>query len=282
MRSALLFALALSTTMAGAGIGVRAQSSSSAGGPAPAFEVASVKVNASGSTASSSRSGKGSVTIVNVPLRQLIANAYRTRLERVVGGPGWIDDTRFDITARAPQEAPPEGQLFLMMRTLLADRFKLTARTEMRDAPIYALVLARADGRLGPNLKSSSDCEKAAQAPTGPLAPPAPGQRLECGVRVAGDPRATTILGGARPLGDLARALDGTDGRVVVDRTGLTGTYDFHLRFARDGGQGQPPADADLPTVFTALQEQLGLKLDSQSGAVEFVVIDRVERPVPD
>ena len=255
---------------------------------APAFEVASVKPNTSGSGSSSARSGKGSFTIVNQPLRMLIVNAYGVRPDRVVGGPGWIDDMRYDVTARAPENTP-DNQLSLMMRTLLAERFKLVARTEVRDQPVYALVLARPDGRLGPDLKPSTECSKAPQS-SGPRAfglgapstPPVPGQLPGCGMRSFSDGRGSMMEAGARSLADLARALDGTGGRVVVDRTGLTGTYDFQLRFARENLQSPATADSDFPTVFTALQEQLGLKLESQRGPVEFLVIDSVERPTPD
>lgn len=90
------------------------------------------------------------------------------------------------------------------------------------------------------------------------------------------------MQGGAQSLANLARALDGAGGRVVVDRTGLTGTFDFELRFARDNLQSPAGADSELPSVFTAVQEQLGLRLDSQRGPVEFLVIDSVEPPTPD
>ena len=258
--------------------------------PNPSFEVASVKPNTSNSGSSSARSVKGSFTILNQSARMVIVNAYDVLPERVVGGPSWIDNTRFDVNARAP-EGTPDSQLPLMMRTLLAERFKLVARTEMREQPVYALILAT-PGQLGPNLKPSADCNKAAQSSFGPrgfgpgaspgLAPPPQGQLPACGVRSSSDGRGTTIFGGARTMADLARTLDGTGGRVVVDRTGLTGTFNFELRYARDNLQSPPGNDSDLPTVFTALQEQLGLKLESERGPVEFLVIDSVEPPTPD
>lgn len=181
-----------------------------------------------------------------------------------------------------------------MLRTLLAERFKLVARTEMREQPVYALVLARADGRLGPNLRASRECLKGGTA-SGPrgfgqgadgrgagVPPLQPGQQMGCGMRSMSDGRGSVIQGGARTIAEIARSLDGRAGRTVIDRTGLTGAYDVDLRFAPSNVQTAPGADSELPTLFTALQEQLGLKLESATGPVEYLVVDRIERPTPD
>jgi uncharacterized protein (TIGR03435 family) len=131
---------------------------------APGFEVASVKPNTSGARASSTHTLPGGrVTATNVTVRQLILGAYGLRGLQLTGGPSWIDSDRFDIDARAPENTPPE-QVFPLVRALLADRFKLVVHTETREQPIYALVLARADKKLGPQLKESTlDCTKPRQ-----------------------------------------------------------------------------------------------------------------------
>ena len=110
----------------------------------------------------SGRSVKGTVTLTNMPLRELIGNAFGVRLNRVLGGPGWLDSERFDIVARAPANTP-DDQMRLMLRALLTHRFKLVVHTATREQPAYALIRACNDGRLGPNLIASSDCDRAAQ-----------------------------------------------------------------------------------------------------------------------
>jgi uncharacterized protein (TIGR03435 family) len=258
------------------------------GAPLPAFEVASVKPNESGDPGSRGQTGRGSATFTNMSARMLIVNAYNIRAERVVSGPGWLDSERFDVTARAP-EGTADNQISLMMRSLLAERFKLVTRTETRDEPVYALVPAREDGRLGPSLRRAAECVKGGPSggrAGGPgLAVPLlqPGQQASCGVRSLSDGRMSVVQGGAVPLDRLASALRGTGGREVVDRTGLSGNFDFDLRFAPEALRSAvADADSNLPNVFTAVQEQLGLKLDSQRGPVEYLVIERVERPTPD
>ena len=248
----------------------------------PAFEVASVKPNTSGSGTQSGRSANGSVTLTNMPLRLLISSAFGIRPNRVSGGPNWIDSERFDISARAPENTT-DNQLSLMLKTLITERFKLVARTEAQDQPAYALVVARSDGRLGPKLIASTVCDKAARF--GTAAPPAASklpESMPCGNRRWNDGRETVIQAGAQPLAAIVRALDGVaDGRQVIDRTNLGGTFTFEIRFA-------PPTvsaannDSGLPSMFAALEEQLGLKLESTRAPLEVLVIDSVERPTPD
>jgi uncharacterized protein (TIGR03435 family) len=284
MRRALF--VTLLTACALASIELVAQSPPPAGS-SPSFDVASVKPNDSGSGASSGRTGRGSVTFVNQSGRMLIVNAYGLRPNRVIGGPSWLDSERFDVNARAPENTP-DNQLALMLRTLLAERFKLAVKNETRDEPIYALVAARADKALGPNIRPATDCLKGgvlAGRAGGSLAAPLlqVGAQAPCGTRSASDSRGTVIQAGARTMADLANTLRGVGGREVVDRTGLTGTFDFELRYAPDSvrATADDPTQT-LPDVFTALQEQLGLRLESQRGPVEYLVVDRVERPTPD
>ena len=253
----------------------------------PAFDVASVKPNTSGAPGSSGRTGKGSTTFTNMTVRSLIGNAYNIRGNRIVGAPAWIDSERFDINARAAADTPDSG-LAPMMRTLLADRFKLKVRHETREEAVYALVVARQDERLGPNIRPTADCVKGApvggRAGGGTSAPLLQaGTPTPCGSRMMADGRGVTIESGMQTMATLAGMLRGVGGREVVDRTGLTGTFDFELRYAPDAlsadGGGTPNP---LPDVFTALQEQLGLKLESARGPVEYLLIESIDRPTPD
>ena len=255
-----------------------------------AFEVASVKPNVSNSGSSTSNEPPGGYVATNMTLRRLIAIAYRMRLptdrERIVG-PSWIDEARFDINARTPAGSRVE-QVPDMLRALLADRFQLAAHTETRETSVYALVRVRADGPLGPQLtRSSLDCSKPG-ASRGGAGGPGAGAAIEtpqCGTISNVDANGAVMRGGGRSMADLAGNLTGRVNRDVIDRTGLSGTYDFVLRwtpenFQNPAGNAGPSRDGTL--IFTALQEQLGLRLEAQRGPVEFLIIDRVERPTPD
>lgn len=243
----------------------------------PAFEVASVRPNTSGATNVSVGSRPGGYAGTNVPLRILIVLAHRLRPFQVVGGPGWIDSDRFDITARAPENTE-QSQVLPMLRTLLAERFRLVVHTEARDAPIFALVLARADGRLGPQLKASAvEC-----APPGSK----PNQEGPCRMSGTIGSASGSVKATGQPLADLASFLGNNVERVVVDRTGLTGRFDFELTWKSAALRGAAPDGAatalDGPSVFTAVQEQLGLRLEPARGPVDFLVVDSAERPTPD
>lgn len=262
----------------------------------PTFEVASVKRNNSGDPSAARRLMPGGTLFVNIPLRQLIISAYGLQPFQVIGGPSWIDSDRFDINARASGTPTPQ-ELDLMLRSLLADRFKLVAHSEQREMTLYSLLKARDDGQLGPGLRPAAvDCGPTARGRGGP--PPAPGtgapgraagSLLGCRAMIA--PGRLTV--GGQPLSLLATVLSTQVGRPVVDKTGLTGRYDLELVFLPDGGRGGPvgllppgappaPIDPDAPSLFTALQEQLGLKLESGRGPVEVIVIDSVEPPTED
>jgi uncharacterized protein (TIGR03435 family) len=259
-------------------------------GEAVAFEVASIRVNrsAGGPIRGGGTQGR-TFTATNAPLRPIIAAAYGIagpQSGRLLGGPSWIGggtppfigSERFDIVATLP-EGTTARHVPAMLRALLADRFKLVVHTEVREAPIYALVVARSDGRLGPQLRRATiDCE-AAEAAGQVVPPPKQGERGICDSEIGG-----TIVGRGQRLISLARMLSPSAERPVVDRTGLTGAFDFDLEFpelnAGPGGHGGA-GDAG-GGVFTALREQLGLELESIRAPVEFVVIDRVERPTAD
>jgi len=252
------------------------------------FEVASIKENVSGSDNASVRAQPGGrVSVSNNSLRSIIRNAYSVQNYQIVGGPDWINTVRWDITAKAPEDAPPQ-QLQLMLRTLLADRFKLVIRNETREMPIYALSIARADGRLGPQLRSSNtDCAaifSAAKA-RGEAPPPTTNGRPTCGTRTTRGNMMTTGVA----MSDLARNLAPLAGRPVVDKIGLSGEFDLDLKWTPEQGpagpegtQSQTAPSSDSVSLFTAVQEQLGLKLDAQRGPVDVVVIESAERPVED
>jgi uncharacterized protein (TIGR03435 family) len=306
MRKLLLLATGLSGIVA-VGFPSPARLPAQAQAPAPAadtsanpvFEVASVKQNRSGE--GFIRVGMapgGRFTATNVPLRQLIQLAYQIQPFQIVGGPNWIASDRFDIVAKAAGDVPPPtpgvaGPIQLMMRALMAERFKLTLHNEQREMPIYALVLAKADGKLGPQLKpSTTDCAAlmgAAARRGGPPPLPSFNEPMQCGMRVF--PGA--LSAGGFPLSQLTQFMSSTVQRIVVDRTGLTGNFDLNMTWTPDQmpqGRGDPPPgappfpaiDPNGPSIFTAVQEQLGLKLESTRAPVDVLVVDRAEHPTED
>lgn len=263
---------------------------------APAFDVVSIRENRSGDQGQRiNRLPGGRVVTSNFPLRNLILFAYGLQPQQLIGGPDWMDSARWDITAQAPGEFPitepgTVGAPQLMMQRMLADRFRLAVHTETRELPIYALTLARADRRLGSQIQPAAiDCltvlsaalAKAKQEGGGlPPSPQRPNGAPGCGTRFDG----RTLSAGGTSMAALARSLSGMVGRLVEDRTGLEGGFDFDLEFAVDpalaaAGAPRPADDANLPSIFTALQEQLGLKLDAARAPVEVLVIDSVDRP---
>ena len=257
--------------------------------PKPNFEVASVRPNVSGSTDSAIRPGLGdSSSATNATVRMLILSAYRLHRTQLVGGPEWIDTERFDITAKHPP-GTTASQIPLLWQSLLEERFKLNVRTERRPQPVYRLVLARKDGRLGPQLvRSPADCAVAdAVRLKGPVSIPAVGERIPCNQRgsLMQDGQGIVSIAG-RSMAALAELLTlvAGQGRIVVDRTGLSGAFDAELRWHDEpmrGGTSGAPADERL-SVFTAIQEQLGLRLESGTEPVAVLVVEAVERPTPD
>jgi uncharacterized protein (TIGR03435 family) len=276
--------------------------------PAPAeFEVASVKENNSADNRITFGLQGERFTAVNVPLRELLRFAYGVQPWQIEGGAAWMDSKRFDVIGKAPAGAAAPaalpgqmGPVNLMVRDLLQKRFKLVVDRPTRDSPIYELVLARSDGQLGPKLQvTTTDCAAlmAGRRGGGPgPALPNPNERMQCGMFMAPN----RIQAGGTPIAQLAQLLSPRLGRVVIDKTGLKGNYDFTLEFTPDpgmgggpggpGGPGEPPpgapalpvVDPNAPSLPTALQEQLGLKLESRRGPVEMLVIKSVELPTPD
>ena len=243
------------------------------------FEVASIKPNNSGSDNSSRNLGaNGRLVFENFPLRQLIIAAYDIQAFQLIGGPAWINNERFDVEARAAATTPLP-QMHLMLRSLLADRFKLVVRQEKRELPVYALIKARSDGGLGPRMKAAAvDCGPTGRGRGAP-APGSPPGLLPAGggCRALITPSGVNFEG--QTIAELARVLGMAVHQTVIDRTGLVGGFDLQLSFSPDSA---PAPDSNLPSLFTALQEQLGLKLESTRAPMEVVVVDSVERPTPD
>jgi len=253
-----------------------------------AFEVASVKPNKSGQRAGNLRGEPGGrINATNMPLQQLVTFAFQVPPYLLAGAPPWIADERFDIVAKLEGNPPPPapgsgpGPMNLAMQNLLADRFKLKFHRETREADMYALVMARQGGSPGPGLiPSKQDCSP--QGVEARRASPPPG--VFCGMQMG---PGRIGLGGF-PLSTFVNGLAAQVGRFVVDRTGLTGNWDFELKFIPEQpiglppGAELPPPDPNAASVFTALQEQLGLRLQATRGPVEFFVINSIERPIAD
>ena len=247
------------------------------------FEVASIKRNVSGDQNSSVRGQPGGrVIVTNNSLYNLIRNAHNAQRFEMVPGknfPDWIDADRWDINAKAPDDAT-QPQMMQMLQNLLADRFKLVVRREVREMPIYALVLDRADGRLGAQLRRSDvDCAAlAAAARAGGPPPPTPaGPGPFCGTRTNNTSGVAHVAMHGIPLANFVRNLSAVAGRFVIDKTGLTGPFELELKFTQEQGVGGAPP-TEFPSLFAALQEQLGLRLEAQKGPVE-VPGHRVREP---
>jgi len=220
--------------------------------PRLSFEIASVKPSGPDDQLMYRLQAGGRYLATGLTLRLLIANAYDVPLHRIAGGPSWRDSDKFNIEAKTGVQLAPwpdsQAQLNQMLLSLLEERFKLTVHRETRQETIYEMVIAKG----GPKLK-------AAAAGESPAFGVEPGRTYSRAV----------------PLEYLAGRLSGTLGRTVIDRTGLSGKFDYSITYAPDDA----PADDDRPSLITAIEQQLGLKLESAKGPVEFLVIDRAEKP---
>jgi uncharacterized protein (TIGR03435 family) len=223
----------------------------------------------------------------SVPLRAIVQFAYdiRPQLHRGVleGGPAWMANETYEVIAKSSSRLSADSAR-AMLRALLADRFKLRVHTETREMPVF--VLARKDGALGPGLRrSDKDCSAFSAAfARGEQAGVRPLRVNGCDIVGGGGPggalsiHGTVTLDALIPLMSRARDID----RPILNRTGLEGTFDVALEFTqpRVGAGGAPAAEG--ASIFTAVQEQLGLKLEPQRAPLDVVVIDSVERPSPD
>jgi uncharacterized protein (TIGR03435 family) len=245
------------------------------------FEVASVKPNVSRGIRGHDFPGDR-FEAKNVPLRELIMIAYgepgQMLPDSQIAGPTWIDQDRFDISAKVgPNGLNTVAEKQRRLRTLLEERFKLIAHPERRESAAYALRVARTNGTLGPQLHHAAvDCEA--------ILASGPGLRERCILYML--PSGKLMLRG-QTMSALANILTRGFDRPVVDQTGLAGGFDADADFDPHTvpAMAQLPPDqgpTDAPSFMTALQEVLGLKLESTRAAVRFLVIDHVERPTPD
>ena len=241
---------------------IRAQSANE---ERPKFDVASVKPNKSGNAVIGfAIQPGGRFVATDIPLKQLIRVAYTLQLYQIVDAPSWVESERYDITAvtdrelREPTTWKPGGQFALvqlMLQSLLADRFNFRAHLEEREGQVYALV--RDAERSARNLTP-------AKVPCGSA----------CGMKIS----AGALTARGMPLPQLAEFLSQITGRLVTDATSLAGDFDLDLRWTEEG----QPATNDAPSIFTALPEQLGLRLESRRGSIRMLVIDSVDRPTGD
>jgi len=262
------------------------------------FEVATLKQNNSGERGGGIRRLPGGrVTVTNMPARGLITFAYQLGQFQLVGGPNWLADDKFDITAKIegnPEwEGPGSGRpdpIQVAMRKLLAERFKLKIHRESRDLDAYALVMVK-PGVAGPALKPSpTDCKALAEQLRQGKLPPTAQQPVNGIMPCSILGRIGQITFDGFPMAQAAGMMVGQAGRPVVDRTGLTGNWQFLMTFAQERPVGAPvppneqlpPPDPNAPSFFTALQEQLGLKLESTKAPFDVTVIDSVEHPIDD
>lgn len=200
------------------------------------------------------------------PVKLLVMYAYGLQHSEIVGGPDWINRDRYEIDAKAGQNSS-RGELMGMLQNLLQQRFQLKVHREMRETSIYSLIVARGRRML---TASKSECS-ASESDTSPSAADS---AIPCGqMRIVPLGSAVRMEGDRVPLSELIRVLAVTLDEPVVDKTDLSGLFDVRLHFGLQGPESQEPS------VFSALQEQLGLKLESSKGAAKFLVIDQVERP---
>jgi uncharacterized protein (TIGR03435 family) len=232
------------------------------------FEVATVKLSMPETRGHLGPPGNGSVTIENLDLHKIIASSFRVQ-DSMVFGPGWLNDTHYDIVGKGPDPKASNPEVWEMMRSLLAERFKLKYHIESREFPIYALTVAKG----GPKLKNGEDGLCAEEIKAGKtcgdiIFPP-------FGAGIYNMPIGAFIGGLARTLQD----------RPIVDKTGLTGKYDVTVRWMPDGmkpedlekiPKEQRPEDLSL---FQAMEKQAGLKLEATKGPVQVVVVDSISKP---
>lgn len=248
----------------------------------PSFEVASIKPSNSADRRPLFNSQPGLFRASNVTVSRLIQLAYGIKDFQISGGPGWLRSDLFDINAKHESSATRE-QFGAMLQSLLADRFQLALHRDTREMPVYALVVAK----NGPKIRQVSESDpNIVDLSKGPPPPPGSG-RLRVTIVRRG-----RLMAQSTDMAALADDLANFLGRTVVDKTGLAGSYDVKLEWVPDENQvamfqamgvpegfGAPPSDWQGPSLVTALEEQLGLKLDSRKGPVEMFTIERLERP---
>jgi uncharacterized protein (TIGR03435 family) len=253
----------------------------------PVFDVVSIKprvFDARGNRGINPSPG-GRVTITNAPLSMLIGFAYEVRENEVTGGPKWMETESYDIVGKADGPVSSPQQLGLLIRSLLADRFQFRFHYETKEAPVFALTVAKSGLKMQPTRPDSCapfdfNAPPPASEPGRPRIPRCgsvgirPATRGAMAMNATGMPMQKT----SGSFGGLASVLGDMLGRPVIDKTGLTGIYNVHLEWMPDR-PGATDTDDAAPPIFVALREQLGLNVESARGPVQVMVIDRLERP---
>jgi uncharacterized protein (TIGR03435 family) len=229
---------------------------------------AAVRRNTSGELKEGMGRTPAGVTFVNVTLHKLLQSAFALHDFQIVGGPAWISTDKFDVVAKAAQGSKPtRAEVNQVLQQLLIKRFKLVHQLETKPMPIYALTMMK-PGVLGERLRRNSiDCA----SPKTPIATRQ--DPKQCELRFG----YSSIDAQGRTLDYLIEPITSHVGRLIVDRTGLTGAFDFSIQWNRAG-----TPDSPNPSLFVALQEQLGLKLESTTGPVAILTIQKAEQPTPD
>jgi uncharacterized protein (TIGR03435 family) len=279
MRHVLGIAAVLSA-VSGASIVAQQPSPSTAPADSPRYDVVSIKRNVEIGAGGGMRSlPDGTLIMTNQPIRSILSGAAPVPVRDVIGYPSWVTTERYDVTLKPPAGSTPE-QRAQMRRTMFAERMKLVAHVEEREQTTFALVLARSDGQLGPALKPAAiDCSpRPPGSPPRPQeAPPDPDKPYDYSARCGGT-FGSGMIAGTMPLDNLVGSIAGEAGGLVNNRTGLKGSYTFTLKYAPRGTTSSTDP-ADPPGFITALQEQLGLKLQPEKTMVPVLVIDSIERP---
>lgn len=255
--------------------------------PSPAFEVASIKPSAPDARGVFSRILPGGrLDVNNMTLKDLVVTAYRIQPFQVSGGPPWLEKDHWDISAKA-EGNPSQDERALMIQSLLADRFGLKFRRDTKEMPVYELVAMKTSGKAVPGLTEAKEGGCVTPNPAAGPPPMTPGSKMPCGMMRMGPSQLNAT---AQTLSQFIQILSRRLGRTVIDKTGLTGKFDITLEWTPDQTESQslqlPPdsprpgvSDAAGPSIFTAIQEQLGLKLESKKGPVEIFVIEHAEKP---
>ena len=260
-----------------------------------AFEVASVKQSSpmppEGVLVRSGSAQPGGRWIAqNARFIDILRSVYReySLRNQIVGGPAWVNTVRFDINAKSDSDEPSADQMTAMAKQLLAGRFGLRVHPERREMDVYALVLARSDGQLGPQLRRVDvDCQAVIAARKRGEGPPAGrNERPLCTARLDESPGALRLVAGALPISGLLSMIQGSVREPILDRTNLAGRFDIDLDWAAEATLRATPAasrdDNNAPTLLEALQRQLGLKLELRKELMDVLVIDSVHLPTPD
>lgn len=240
--------------------------------PPADFDVVSIKRSPADATGNSIQNlPDGTFVLRNGTIRSILLGASPIAVREIEGYPAWVDRERYDLTAKPPAGTTRQ-QRAEMMRRMFAERMKLQAHIEERERSVFALVLARSDGRLGPQLTPSTlDCLTPRSSQDRPPAPP----EAVCG----GSFGAGSIVSGGIRIVDVLPFFSNLAGRPVIDRTGLTGFYALTLRWAPPRAQNSDAPVDDTPDFFTAIQEQLGLKAQPDTMKMPIFIIDSIERP---